>query len=249
MWRASFAISFMGALQLIVCIVIAMTLYSGGNFRDHSAPRYRPGQNFTSDLGRSISVSGRPNRSASRVFNISLTLFALSVLPFYLFMPMQARDRPWSLIASAVLGAMASVALMVMAAHPADLYPAMHHIALFAWALLLFLSTSIHGIAMLTSNENKALVMPLISIGVAMLAIAWCIQFGETAAAFAFHRRDIPLRAAFLEKFVFIGMMTWFIAFSIRALVTTDFSEYRQKQRDIDAETYLGQIGLRHLDE
>jgi hypothetical protein len=244
-WRGGFAVSFFGATQFVICCLIAMALYPGGNVGNRAASGYWPQSNFVSDLGRTDSLSGKPNRTGSRVFNISLIVFAISLAPFFLFMPMQAWDRSGLLATAAVLGGLASVGLLVEATHPADLYPAMHHLGLFGWVFGLFLSTSLHGYSLLTSRENRSLFMPLISVAVAMLAIGFCISAGETAYAFLFFKPDVPLQSVVLEKLVFLGALIWLFSFSLRMMLTADFSEYQMKQRDIDAEEYLGQIGIR----
>ncbi len=245
MWRGGFAVCFFGASQFLVCCILAMILYPGGNFADRHSKGYSPTRNFVSDLGRTVSVSGQPNPVSSRIFNVSLLVFATSLAPFYFFMPMQAWDKTTPLVFAALIGGLASIALMIAAMHPTDLYPSQHYLALFAWVFCLFLSTSIHGFSLLTSRENVRLVMPLVSLAVAMLAIGYCISATETAYAFVFFKPDVPLQSAVLEKLVFISAMIWLFAFSLRMLLFTDFSEYRMKQRDIDAEEYLGQIGAR----
>ncbi len=241
-WKASFALTLLGTGQFLVCCVLAMLFYAGGNVEDRNAPGYSVSQNFVSDLGRTASLSGAPNTTSSRIFNGSLMLFGVCQLPWFLFMPMQAWDRPVALWIAAGIGSLAALALVFAGSNPADLRPATHHLFLFAWVVGIFLSSSIHAIAMLTSRENEFLVLPLVSVGVAMLAIAWAISATETASAFLTHRNSVPLQSVWLEKMVFIATMIWFLTFTARLLLTTDFSEYRERQTAADAEMYLNEI-------
>lgn len=238
LWRAGFAISFFGATQFLVCVILAGVFYPGGNFDQMDQAGYSMGRNFVSDLGRSVSLSGDDNDVGGRIFGGSMIVFGVSLLPWFLFMPMQAWDRPVSLTVAAIAGAIASVALVVAGFHPVDLYPATHHLALFVWVIGIFFSASIHALAMLTSRENLTVVLPLVSVAVAMLAIAYGISATETAAAFVFHRPAVPLKSVLLEKLVFLAVMIWVFTFSARMLLTTDFSEYLESQSESEADYF-----------
>ena len=61
--------------------------------------------------------------------------------------------------------------------------------------------------------------------------------------AFLFHQSSVPLKSVLLEKLLFITSMIWFLVFSARMLLTTDFSEYRERQLGIDAEDYMSRLG------
>jgi hypothetical membrane protein len=244
-WRASFAISFFGAIQFVICMIAAMLIYPGGNIQKPRESGFRVLKNYVSDLGRTTSISGKPNPVASTIFRFSVILFAVCLLPHFVFVPMQAWDKPGLLIAVSAISSISVIGLIVAALHPVNLYPERHHLGLFVWVLLMFFATGIHAMALLTSKDNVWLAMPLISVVVSTLAIGYCITSAETVAASLNFLKDVPLKSALLEKLMFLASLAWLFAFSLRMLLYTDFSEYRQKDVERDAEIYLSQIGMR----
>lgn len=244
-WRASFAVSFFGAIQFVICMILAMLIYPGGNLENAREPGFRVLKNYVSDLGRTTSISGKPNPVASIVFKLSAIVFAICLLPHFVFVPMQAWDKPGLLIAVSILSAISVFGLIVAALNPVDLYPAKHHLALFVWVLLMFFATGIHAMALLTSKETVSLAMPFVSVAVSMLAIGYCITSAETVVAGMHFHEKLPLTSALLEKLLFLASIIWLFAFSVRMLLYTDFSEYREKDVDRDAEVFMSQVGLR----
>ncbi len=241
-WRGGFIVAFLGAGQFVVCFLIAMIFYAGGNARDRYEIGYSPARNHVSDLGRTYAISGQENATASRIFNGSLIVLGVGLVPYFVFMPMQAWDRPGWLTLAAVLGTAACVALVVMGFHPIDLHPTRHELALFSWLTLIFGCSSIHAGAMLTSRENTTLVLPLTSVGVAMLAIACGISATSSVAALLSGNPDESHSSAVLEKLLLLGVLAWVFTFSARMILVTDFSEYRDRRAAEDAEEYLREI-------
>ena len=236
-WRAGIAISILGVGQFMICVLISVSLYPGGTMVDATSSGFSASGNYLSDLGREVSFSGQDNRLGSRFFNWSLTFLGFSMLPFCFLIPTQAPDRLVSLSIAAGLGGMSAVALIVMGICPIDLYPMFHMVGLFLWLACLFLATSIHSIAVLTSKEKGSL-LALVSVAVAMISVSYVYHGTETAAAVWFNR-EIPLQAAFLQKLVVIASLIWVLTFSLKMLLTTDFSDFYDRDIQSETEAYL----------
>lgn len=59
--------------------VIAMLLYPGGTFRDHSTRGYSLSHNFLSDLGATVAHNGQPNGAGTALFVASLTILVVGM--------------------------------------------------------------------------------------------------------------------------------------------------------------------------
>ena len=117
----------------------------------------------------------------------------------------------------------------------------MHMMALFVWLVLLFLITSIHAMVMLSSNQNPIL-LSLVSVAVAMLTVSYMYHGTETAAAVMFGR-EIPMQAVLLQKLVVIAGLIWYLTFSIKMLVSADYSDYYERDLGKETDEYISQLG------
>lgn len=59
--------------------VVAMLVYPGGTFRDHSTSGYQFFHNFFSDLGATVAFDGRPNHVGATLFVASLVTVVVSM--------------------------------------------------------------------------------------------------------------------------------------------------------------------------
>ncbi len=231
--------STLGVIQFLVCCLIAIWLYPGGTMVDETTMGFSATGNYLSDLGRDVSFSGQDNRLGSAFFNWSLTILGFSILPFFFFMPTQAVDRFGWLIATGILGGLSALALVVMGLSPINLYPMQHVLALLFWMFTLFWASIVHGMAMLTSKVNPTW-LSLLSIFVSVIAI-WYMYFGMQTAMAVWFEQEIPLQAALLQKFLVILSMIWILSFSVKMLLTTDFSEF-YKRKDTETEQYVSDL-------
>ena len=74
-------ITILGILQFLILSSLAMLFYSGGNLNDPNSLRYSFCLNKFSDLGMTFSYSGKSNWISFCLFNSSLVLFGLSLIP------------------------------------------------------------------------------------------------------------------------------------------------------------------------
>lgn len=236
-WRAGFIVSFFGVTQFVLCCIIAMAQYPGGTMLDSTTTGYDLSENYLSDLGREVALNNEPNPGRF-LFNGSLVLLGICSLPFFMFMPTHAYDRTGWLILSAVIGTFAAVAIICLGSYPCDLSPIAHFVALFVWLVAIFFASSIHAIALLTSKETTSMFVSLVSVGVAMLAVAYLYNGTETVAAVVMHR-EIPLKAVLLQKLLGLATLIWIFTISLKLLLTADFSEFYPREVGEDSESYL----------
>lgn len=129
-WRSLlFLLVIAGCLQFVVVSMAAMAFYPGGTYSDNSTVGYSFPQNFFSDLGRTAAHDGAPNTPSMTLFIFTLCLSGLSLVIFFLAVPPHfAGDRTarrLSIIGS-VMGVMAGVSYIGIAAAPANMEPTLH---------------------------------------------------------------------------------------------------------------------------
>ena len=82
------------------------------------------------------------------------------------------------------------------------------------------------------------MVLSLVSVVVAMLAVAYIYHGTETAAA-VIMRREIPLKSVLLQKLLGLATLIWMFSVSLKMLLTADFSEFYPRDVTLEAEDYL----------
>ncbi len=121
--------SVLGPILFFVFSTLAMLLYSGGNGLDPEMEGYSFLYNFFSDLGLWVSFAGVSNATASTLFGVGLTIVGLSLIPYYVYMPIFAPtkiiSRIWFSIGS-LIGIIASIAYVGIAFTPWDLRLSAH---------------------------------------------------------------------------------------------------------------------------
>ena len=80
--------------------------------------------------------------------------------------------------------------------------------------------------------------LSLVSVAVAMLAVAYIYHGTETAAAVVY-RREIPLKSVLLQKLLMISTLIWMFSVSAKLLLTADFSEFYPRDVSKETDEYL----------
>ncbi|TFH26576.1 MAG: DUF998 domain-containing protein [Promethearchaeota archaeon] len=121
--------SVLGPILFFVFSTLAMLLYSGGNGLDPEMEGYSFLYNFFSDLGLWTSFAEVSNATASILFGVGLTIVGLSLIPYYIYMPIftptKKSSRFWFSIGS-LIGIVASIAYVGIAFTPWDLRLSTH---------------------------------------------------------------------------------------------------------------------------
>ncbi len=128
----------------IILNIIAMLIYPGGTYLDHSTVGYSFTRNFLSDLGRTISFSGEVNFLSAQLFNMALIFSGMVFANFYLHVrKVFAADnqRTLALIGS-LFGVLGGLSLAGVGLTPADLYLELH-IVCATWLFRFFFVASL----------------------------------------------------------------------------------------------------------
>jgi hypothetical protein len=205
------------------------------------------------------------------LFNGSLVLLGLLLLPFFWFLPLHAPDRAGLLRVAAAIGFVSTAALIGIGLTPYDLVDREHNWALAAWLTTSLIAVGLHAAALVTSRETPQW-YALLSMAVALLLAAYaCLAFSalglrpesafgplepsagnlEPSAGnpvprqmvrFALGGSDIR-QAATAQKLVVLGELAWFLVFSWRT-ARTDALRPEQHSSDLQqaAQAYLRQM-------
>ena len=119
--------------------ILAMYLYSGGTYWDHSSADYSFTNNFLSDLGRTTSFSGKNNFLSSQLFNFSLIIAGFIYSMFYFYAIRIFSKDKYKVIAllGSFFGILGGLSLIGVGFTPSNLYFNLH--VLFAHWLFRFM--------------------------------------------------------------------------------------------------------------
>ena len=127
-WRQiAFIVTMVNCIQSLIFTSIAMIFYTGGTFSDINTLGFLFFRNLFSDLGRTIAHSGVSNLISSMIYNTSLFLMGVLLIPFFIALPYLFREEGKGLAkASSVLGIVVGVGMVGASVTPADLYYQIH---------------------------------------------------------------------------------------------------------------------------
>ncbi|MDH4214710.1 MAG: hypothetical protein OEV85_12410 [Candidatus Thorarchaeota archaeon] len=83
----SLILSTIGMAQALILLPVAMMAYTGGSALDPDSPGFSLVYNFLSDLGRTVAYSGISNLKSSIIFNVSLFLAGVLLIPYFIEFP------------------------------------------------------------------------------------------------------------------------------------------------------------------
>lgn len=151
-------------------------------------------------------------------------MLGLSIIPFFLFLPMHAPDKSQVLWVAAVLGVGSALALTGIGLTPYDIYFRAHHTALFFWVVSLVATVILHCWALFTSEECST-VLALPSLGLAAVIVLYLFQGLEFFLA-SMLRSPSSDFAGFVttQKYVVLAAVAWYLVFGARMVCTTEFS-------------------------
>ena len=112
----------------VVLNIASIVLYPGSTFRDHLTLDYSFTQNFLSDLGRTLTFSGKINFLSSQLFNMSLVLAGGIFVRFYLHVQTVFNSDKQKILAfiGSFFGILGGISLAGVGLTPADLYLDLH---------------------------------------------------------------------------------------------------------------------------
>ena len=151
-----FALARIATVIAAILTIVAMFAYPGGTALDATTHGYRFHQNFLSDLGMTISFSGRPNRLGATLFIVSVSLIALALLAcLAVLVKLLATTTVTRRLArgAAVIGGLACMALIGVAATPENEVMALH-VQFTRWAFRAFPIVALL-LALATSRDRR----------------------------------------------------------------------------------------------
>ncbi|MFW9828187.1 MAG: hypothetical protein ACFFEY_11370 [Candidatus Thorarchaeota archaeon] len=129
-WRQiAFVVAIITCIQSIILTVIAMLFYAGGTFSDPNTVGYTFFGNIFSDLGRLIAHSGESNIISFIIYNTSLFLMGVLLIPFFVATPYLFKKEGEGMglaKASSLLGILVAISMAGASLTPADLYYNIH---------------------------------------------------------------------------------------------------------------------------
>ena len=229
LWRWGNAVSCFGVIQFLCLCLWATAAYPGGTLVEHNTVGYSFSENFLSDLGRSVAWSGESNATAEGLFTTAMVVLGLSIIPFFLFLPLHAPDKSQILWIAAVFGVGSALSLIRIGLTPYDLYFEAHHTALFFWIVCLLAAVVLHAWALFTSEECST-AFAFLSLALALVVGLYLIRGMEFALTARFGSASDALgKFATMQKYVVASAVGWYLIFGIRMVSTTDL---RPAKRD-----------------
>ena len=128
-YNVLFSLSIVGMLQALMLLPVSIITYTGGSAVDPNSPGFSLLHNFLSDLGRTIAYSGNLNPVSSFVFNISLFLTGVLLIPYFVAHPklfQGTRESLWFSILGSVIGVLFALTFVGGALTPSDLFMEIH---------------------------------------------------------------------------------------------------------------------------
>jgi hypothetical membrane protein len=239
LWRWGNAVSCFGVVQFLCLCALAAVWYPGGTLLERDTVGYSFSENFLSDLGRTQSWSGQPNATACVLFNTAAVVLGVSIIPFFLFLPLHAPDQSRILWIAAGSGVASALALTGIGLTPYDVRFEAHHTALFFWVVFLLVTVLLHAGAFLMSEGASPLfgVLSLGLVGVIVLYLLGGIEFLLSSSLGS--REQAFVGFVSTQKYVMLAAVAWYLVFSVRMVCTTEFpSADRDSTVDLTAEAY-----------
>jgi hypothetical protein len=164
-----------GCIQFVVLTFIAMLTYGGGTRINPNSNGYSFFHNFFSDLGRTISYSGKSNNVSFLLFLFAVSFTGVSFMIFFLVIPtlFQNNDIERRLsFAVSITGISSSVMFIGIAFAPDNVFSEIHDILVVSAFSLAFLA-SIILVYLTYINENFSFLFSLGYMAFIFLILAY----------------------------------------------------------------------------
>ena len=145
----AFILVILGCSQFIGLTIIAMFFYKGGTYIDSSTPIYLFRYNYFSDLGRYISHSGMTNTVSFILFTITLALWGLSQISFYIAFPkffVESKKLKRISKIGSIFGVLTGIYYVGIALTPSDLLGDLHDLLVLFGFGSIFISLILYSI-------------------------------------------------------------------------------------------------------
>ncbi len=120
----------LAAAQFLVLVAAAMARFGGGTVFDPSAEGYSFWNNSLSDLGRTISPSGRSSETSAALYHTALFGLICSFVPMFLALPALMPNCPRTGRLARGAGLVSLAGMVGVAVTPTDVYPLAHMVTI-----------------------------------------------------------------------------------------------------------------------
>ncbi len=165
-----------GSLVIYVVLsFIAMSFYAGGHIYDLNSAGYSFSQNFFSDMGHSLSLSGENNTLSKVAFLSALVFILVAQSVFYLSEYFRHKMFYLPNISGLVCGLISIFGIVVLIVFPNDSHKSLHILGVYIW-LLSFLVYVFFYIYLYYRSNRSCLYVIAISIPLYMLVSLQIMQ-------------------------------------------------------------------------
>ncbi len=199
-------VAMVGVLQFLVAVGFAIAYYPGG---------YSFFGDFLSDLGGSS--TGKANPGVARLFNGSIVVLGISLVPFFALVPSTVDSAGRSSWVFGAGGAVSSMGLVGIGLTPYDVYTMAHNTALAMWLGPMFVLAVLYlELALDSRNASAGLIACTAGL---ILAVVFYGLIG-------FHLGHVAM-----QKVTVVLSIVWFVVLAFRVMLTniTQISTRRQQ--------------------
>ena len=178
--KLPYILSIIGCLQFVVLTSVAMVFYKGGTYINPSPLGYTFWQNYFSDLGRTVAHSGIPNLISHLIFTITLSLWGITQIPFYISLPNLFKDhinlRKISICGS-ILGIISGISYVGIAFTPSDIKGNLHDLFVVIGFSFVFFSMILYSYAIFKKENYPNFYAIILTISTFILGIYFLFLF------------------------------------------------------------------------
>lgn len=219
LWADLLAIG--GIAQFLFCVAWAIDNYPEGySFSEH----------FLSDLGRVQTANGHDNSSLSQLFSLTVVTLGVTLLPFFVLMPYSLDVGGGWL---SCCGLVSAAGIIGIGLTPYDRFFVLHHVALGAWVVSMFVMVIAFNIIAHHVGLNSML---LTSGSVALIIVTLLYAGAGSHSAYVF-----------MQKIFACFAIVWFaIVIASVSITTVHAIQGRRLIAEKQAVRYLARIQKGH---
>lgn len=176
----AFIFLILGCIQFIILTIIAMFFYKGGTYINPSTSHYLFWYNYFSDLGRIFAHSGVSNIISSIIFIITLALWGVSQILFYIAFPKfftYSKKLKKLSIAGSMFGIFTGVFFIGIAFAPSDILGLIHDLFVVLGLGSIFLCLILYSLAIFQNDNYPNFYAKILTISIIILSVYYLSFF------------------------------------------------------------------------
>jgi len=188
-----------------------MLFYAGGTAADANSPGFSLLYNFFSDLGRLTAYSGQSNFVSSIIFNSSLFITGVLLVPYFISFPalFKGQKEPlWFSIIGSIIGVLFALTFVGGALTPSDIFRETH-LMFGALAFVSGLPIVVFHVAAIVGNSNYSNYYALVYIILGLVLSLFLYSMYLAGP------NEMSIAVTIGQKFVVVTIMLCFLLQSI----------------------------------